>query len=91
MIRKYSIRLHRIEKFNKKDNKITLITLRFSMKEYEKVKSMNRLIEAKIDLLHLMNEYRKKHKLKNKVTVRLADDQLQMIEKCVECIRSTSV
>ena len=30
------------------------------MQEYEKIKSMNRLNETTIDLLHLMNEYRKK-------------------------------
>ena len=41
--------LHGIEKFNKKDNKI---------------KNMNRLSETTIDLLHLMNEYGKNHKLK---------------------------
>ena len=49
-----------IEKVNKKDNKITLITLRFSMKEYEKNKNTNRLSETTIDLLHLMIEYGKK-------------------------------
>ena len=52
--------LYGIEKFNKKYNKITLITLRFSMSEYEKIKNMNRLSETTIDLLHLMNEYGKK-------------------------------
>ena len=56
--------LHGIEQFNKKDNKITLITLGFSMKEYKKIKNMNRLSETTIDLLHLMNEYGKNHKLK---------------------------
>ena len=30
------------------------------MKEYEKIKNMNRLSETTIDLLHLMNEYGKK-------------------------------
>ena len=52
--------LYGIEKFNKKDNKITLITLRFSMNKYEKIKNMNRLSETTIDLLYLMNEYWKK-------------------------------
>ena len=52
--------LYSIEKFNKKDNKITVITLRLSMKEYEKIENMNRLSETTIDLLHLMNEYGKK-------------------------------
>ena len=52
--------LYGIEKFNKKDNKITLITHRFSIKEYEKMKNMNKLSETTIDLLHLMNKYGKK-------------------------------
>ena len=69
------------DKFNKKDNKITLITLRFSMKEYEKIKNMNRLSESTIDLLHLMNQYGKKHKLKNEVIVHLVDHQLQVIKR----------
>ena len=73
--------LYGIEKFNERDNKITLITLKFSMQEYEKTKNMNRLSETTIDLLHLMNECRKKHKLKDEVTFHLVDDQLQMIER----------
>ena len=50
------------------------------MQEYERTKNMNRLSDT-IDLLHLMNEYRKKNKLKDEVTVHLVDDQLQMIER----------
>ena len=61
---------------NKKDDKITLITLNFSMLEYE-----NRLTDAAIDLLHLINKFGKLHKLKNKVTLDFGNDQLQMIEK----------
>ena len=49
-----------IEKIHKKSNKITLITLKFSMREYEKIKNKNRLSETAIDLLHLMNKYGKK-------------------------------
>ena len=73
--------LYGTEKFNKRDNKITLIALTFSMQEYEKIKNMNRLSETTIDLLHLMNEYGKEHKLKDEVTDHLVDDQLQMIER----------
>ena len=51
------------------------------MKEYEKIKSMSRLSESTIDLLHLMNEYGKKHRLNNEVIVPLVDNQLQMIER----------
>ena len=49
---------------------------------------MNWLSETTIDLLHLINEYGKKHKLKNNVIVHLVDNQLQMIEKdtCRMCM-----
>ena len=67
--------------FNKRDKKITLITLTFSMQEYEKIKKMNRLNETTIALLHLMNEYKIKHNLKNEVIVHIVDDQLQMIKR----------
>ena len=74
--------LRGIEKFNKKDNRITLITLRFSMKEYEKIKNMTNLSETKSDLLHLMNEYGKNIGPKMKLlSIYLVDDQLQMIER----------
>ena len=39
---------------------------------------MNMLNETTIDLQHLINEYGKKHNLKNEVIVHLVDDQLQM-------------
>ena len=41
----------------------------------------NRLTDTAIDLLHLINEFGKLHKLKNEVTLHFVDDQLQMIEK----------
>ena len=52
--------LYDIEKFNKRDNKITLIFLKFFMQEHEKIKNKIRLSETTIDLLHLMNDYGKK-------------------------------
>ena len=50
------------------------------MQENEKIKN-NRSSETTIDLLHLMNEYGKKCKLKSEVIGHLVDDQPQMIEK----------
>ena len=47
------------------------------MSEYEKVKNAYRLSTTKQDLLHLMNEFRKKHNLKKDVTLHFFDDQLQ--------------
>ena len=69
-----------IEKFKKKDKKITLITLKFSMKEYEKIRHENRLSTTTIDLLHLIREFGKLHGIKDEVTIHLVDDQLQKTE-----------
>ena len=70
-----------IEKFHKKDNKITLITLKFSMNEFQKIKKGHRLRPATQDLVHMMYEFGKLHKIKDIVKVHLVDDQLQKIEK----------
>ena len=51
------------------------------MLEYQKIRKKNRLTDTAIDLLHLINEFRKLHKLKNEVTLHFVNDQLQMIEK----------
>ena len=66
-----------IQKFKRKDKKITLITLKFSMKEYEKIRHANRLSTTAIDLLHLIREL---HGIKDEVTIHLVDDQLQKLE-----------
>ena len=65
--------LYGIEKFNKKNNKITLITPKFSMREYETIKNKNRLSETAIDFLHLMNECEKNNDLKGEIIVHLVD------------------
>ena len=46
-----------IQKLKKKDQKITIILLKFSMKEYEKIKTGHRLRSTTQDLLHLIYEY----------------------------------
>ena len=46
-----------VGKFNKKDNKITLVTLKFSIAEYKKLKNFDKLSETTVDLMHLINEY----------------------------------
>ena len=60
-----------IKKFDKRDNKITTVTLRFSIPEYKKLKNFGKLSETTVDLLHLVNEYGKKHRLRNEVIVHL--------------------
>ena len=68
-----------IKKFKKEDKKITLITLKFSMKEYEKIKTGHQLRETTQDLLHLMYEYGRLHNINDNVTIHAVDDQLQEI------------
>ena len=72
--------LYGIKKLEKKDNKVTVITLTFSMSEYENIKNANRLSTTTKDLLHLMNKYGKKYNLKKDVSVNFVDDQLQKTE-----------
>ena len=70
-----------VEKFDKKDNKITLVTLRFSIVEYRKLDNFYKLSKTTDDLTHMINEYGKKHNLRSEVLIHLVNDQLQMIEK----------
>ena len=69
-----------IEKFQKKDQKITIMSLKFSMKEYEKIKNEHRLRPTTQDLLHFMHEYGRLHKINDVITVHSVDDQLQKLE-----------
>lgn len=69
-----------LKSFDKKD-KITLLTLRFSIPKHKKLKNFDKLCKTTVDLLHLINEYGKKHRLRNEVMVHLVDDQLQVLEK----------
>ena len=47
-----------LNKFQKSDHKITLISVKFSMSDYEKIKDTKQLKTTTQDLLHLMS-YRK--------------------------------
>ena len=57
-----------VDKFVNKDNKITLVTLRFSIPEYKKLKDLDKLSETTVDLLHLINKYGKKHRIGNELS-----------------------
>ena len=46
----------------------------------KKTKKANRLSTTTQDLLHLMNEFEKRHNLKKDVTLHFVDDQLQKTE-----------
>ena len=69
-----------LQKFQKKDREITIITVKLSMKEYEKIKNEHRLRPTTQDLLHLIYEYGRLHNIKDSVTVHAVDDQLQKLE-----------
>ena len=69
-----------IQKLKKKYQKIIIISLKFSMKEYEKIKNEHRLRPTTQDLLHLIYEYGRLHNIKDLVTVYSVDDQLQKLE-----------
>ena len=72
--------LYGLEKFKKKDSKITIISLKFSIPEYEKIKDGHRLTPTAQDLLHLMYEFGRLHKIKNEIKVFAVDDQLQELD-----------
>ena len=69
-----------IQKLKKKDQKIIIISLKFSMKEYEKIKNEHRLRPTTQDLLHLIYKYGRLHNIKDLVTVYSVDHQLQKLE-----------
>ena len=69
-----------IEKSKKRDSKVTLVTLKFSMRKYEKIRNDHRLTTTTQDLLHLMYEFGKLHKINDVVAVHLANNQLQKTE-----------
>ena len=54
-----------LQKFQKKHRKITIITVKFSMKEYEKIKNKHKLRPTTQDLLHLIYEYGRLHNIKD--------------------------
>ena len=72
--------LFNLKKFGKNDRKVTLISLTFSMVQYQKMKDLNVLRTTTQDLLHLMYEFGKLHDVKDEITVFSLDDQLQRIE-----------
>ena len=69
-----------LNKFQKSDHKIILISVKFSMSEYEKIKDTKQLKTTTQDLLHLMYEFGKLHNIEDEITVFSLDDQLQKIE-----------
>ena len=72
--------LFNIKTFGKNDRKVTLISLTFSMVQYQKMKGLSELRTTTQDLLHLMYEIGKLHDVKDEINVFTVDDQLQKTE-----------
>ena len=57
-----------------------MVTLKFSMRQYEKIRNGHRLTTAIQDLLHLMYEFGNLLKINDVVTAHLVDDRLKKLE-----------
>ena len=69
--------IYGLKKSNKKDNKITLVSLTFSVEVYEKLSSQKtRLLTRAQDSFYVINEFAKAHNLKT-VKLYLVDDTFQ--------------
>ena len=68
-----------LKKFNKKDTKINLVSLTFSVENYKKIKEKNqeKLTNTAKDFFHLLSEFRKLKKRNNETKIIVLDDQLQ--------------
>ena len=73
--------LFNFKKFNKKDTKINLVSLTFSIKHYEKIKekSLDNLTNTAKDFFHLLAEFGKLKKQKQEMKIIFSDDQLQQL------------
>ena len=71
--------LYSVNKFNKNDEKINLINLKFSEYEYDRIKRkgvLSKLTDAAKDLFHLLSKFSKYHNVKE-MTLYSIDGQLQ--------------
>ena len=68
--------LYNVNKFNKNDEKINLINLKFSEYEYDRIKRkgvLSKLTDKAKDLFHLLSKFSKYHDVKE-MTLYAADD-----------------
>ena len=70
-----------LKKFNVPNNKLTLVIIKFSIEEYEKIKRSYTLSKTTVYVLHLINSFGKHHNIKDKVKIDRVNDTLQMVEK----------
>ena len=70
--------LYNLNKFNKKENKINLVSLKFSPKIYHKLKKneLSKLTEKARGFFHLLAEFAEVNNLTNEMTI-MMDDKVQ--------------
>ena len=77
---------YKLKKFNVPDNKLMLVTIKFSIKEYEKIKRSYNFSETTVDVTHLINSFGKCQNINDEVKTRMVDDTLQMAKKDVSTL-----
>ena len=67
------------KKFNKKDTKINLVSLTFSIETYKKIKEkdQDKLTSTAKDFLHLLSEFDKLKKQEDEMKIIMLDEQIQ--------------
>ena len=68
------------------DNELMLVTIKFSIKEYEKIKRSYNFSETTADVTHLINIFGKSQNINDEVKTHMVDDTLQMAKKDVSTL-----
>ena len=73
--------LYNLDKFNKKNNNLSLASLKFSIKTYHKLKEreISKLADTTKDFFHLLTEFAKVNNLSKEMTVLRLVDKIQEI------------
>ena len=71
--------LYNLNKFNKKDKNVKLVSLKFSVDAYHKLKKnkISRLIDTAKDFFNLLSEFARVNNLTHEMIVVMVDDELQ--------------
>lgn len=67
-------------------NKLMLVTIKFSIKEYEKIKRSYNFSETTVDVTHLINSFGKCPNINDEVKIHMVDDALQMAKQDVSTL-----
>ena len=68
------------------DNELMLVTIKFSIKEYEKIKRSYNFSETTVDVTHLINSFGKCENINDEGKTDMVDDTLQMAKKDVSTL-----